>query len=227
MKKTSKLFGAVALSAALAIGTALPAFAAATDTNVKTEASHGGAQTTAKISTSIPAIDCTIPLEVHFSTPITGGKLVAPGDYGITNNSESGDLYVTNMKFTNFNEAGWGFKTTDDGVSSSLVSDKTYGDISVNMSYPKADGSGDSTAVNVKATSEVKFNEKTDTADFFKLTKKNGTATATKALIKFSGKNSPLKKAINNTDADRVELFKVTYTVSYNPSNATAYTLAS
>lgn len=93
MKKTSKLFGAVALSAALALGTALPAFAApAVDVTGNGEIKNGAEEgkTIVEIfGTGEDQISATLPMTITVSAPESGGAITAPNPsaYAITNNS--------------------------------------------------------------------------------------------------------------------------------------------
>ncbi|WP_165253878.1 hypothetical protein [Adlercreutzia sp. ZJ304] len=88
MKKTRKLMGAFALSAALAIGCAMPAFAAAGDydgqgsiTDAKTDVFLQG------VADSQQQISITVPVNLTLSAPENGGTITAPSAaaYTITN----------------------------------------------------------------------------------------------------------------------------------------------
>lgn len=85
MKKTSKVFGAVALSAALAFGCSLPAFAAdeygvaigdlASDTHVE----QGDAiSTDVKVATRVTNINVAVPLTVTIVADSAGGDVLHP-----------------------------------------------------------------------------------------------------------------------------------------------------
>lgn len=90
MKKTSKLFGAVALSAALAMGCAVPALASTADgTDVGTTMStpkepgdtgegHEGMHTDVSVKTKIGQISVSVPLTVTIVAPTEGGAVAAP-----------------------------------------------------------------------------------------------------------------------------------------------------
>lgn len=110
MKKTSKLLGAVALSATLAMGTAIPAFAAdaagATDdieaaeedttTNAvdAEELTAGTKNTVVKVSTHTSQITVTVPIALPVVADTAGGYGLSPNNYGITNESVP-DIAVT------------------------------------------------------------------------------------------------------------------------------------
>lgn len=104
MKKSSKIFGGLAVSAALVMGTAVPAFADTTsdpsvdtDMDTKTGAqtaltqgtdkSQGTGETTVNISTYTSQISVTVPLSVQFALDTTGGAGYAPSNYKIVNNT--------------------------------------------------------------------------------------------------------------------------------------------
>lgn len=122
MKKTSKIFGTVALSAVLAMGTAMPAFAinnegadSGTVTNETTynteELQAGGASTNVNIATYSSNYSVTVPLFAPFMLDTAGGTGMAPTNYGITNNSDAA-VYVTDITWT-MNETGsWTFGTS-------------------------------------------------------------------------------------------------------------------
>ncbi|WP_165062628.1 hypothetical protein [Adlercreutzia sp. ZJ154] len=88
MKKTRKLMGAFALSAALAIGCAMPAFAAAGDYDG--ESPFYGAKTDVflqGVADSQQQISITVPVNLTLSAPQAGGTITAPSAaaYTITN----------------------------------------------------------------------------------------------------------------------------------------------
>lgn len=120
MKKTSKLFGAVALSAALAMGTAIPAFAAdaagATDdieaadgdTTTNTvdaeDLTAGTKNTVVKVSTHTSQITVTVPIALPVVADTAGGYGLSPNNYGITNESVP-DIEVTGATWNIVDEA--------------------------------------------------------------------------------------------------------------------------
>lgn len=97
MKKSRKIFGAVALSAVLAFGTAVPAFAdnnnmtgedVSNTTNlavVNQNSPAGAANTTINIATYSSHYDVTLPLVLPFMLDQQGGAGVAPTGYYIKN----------------------------------------------------------------------------------------------------------------------------------------------
>lgn len=119
MKKTSKVLGALALSAAMAVGTAMPAFAAAPDfskygdegTDTADPASKQGTMgTTAWMTATTYQIDATVPLNIAMVGDMAGGQMMTPheGVYRITNNNDQASLYVTqvDVKLNPDREAG-------------------------------------------------------------------------------------------------------------------------
>lgn len=120
MKKTSKLFGAVALSAALALGTAVPAFADPTfnddqigvdgSNEVQTatmDADTTSGNTNVFLKTTTTQINATIPLDIVVTANVEGGAMVTPSEtaYTISNNNENANLYV--KKAVASTETGW------------------------------------------------------------------------------------------------------------------------
>lgn len=141
MKKTSKVLGSIALSAALAMGTAVPAFAAesywgeddATTVEESTEdatigltnnsktgsidndADGNGASTVIKASTYTSQLSVTVPLAVPLKFDTVGGAGLGPSKnkYYIQNNSST-NISVTEAAFAISDDAtdDWNFSTT-------------------------------------------------------------------------------------------------------------------
>lgn len=120
--KATKTLGLMAVSCALAMGCAMPAFAVSvsetpdsgTNLNYADENNKatGDASTNVHVETSISQIDVTVPLNIVVAADANGGALTATptaGVYGISNNS-SVDVFVTAMESTA--EDGWGFTST-------------------------------------------------------------------------------------------------------------------
>lgn len=84
MKKTSKVFGAVALSAALAFGCALPAFAdepygtAIGDADVQTKQQGDAVATDVKVATRVTNINVAVPLQVTIVAETASNQVLAP-----------------------------------------------------------------------------------------------------------------------------------------------------
>ncbi|WP_165063059.1 hypothetical protein [Adlercreutzia sp. ZJ154] len=111
MKKTSKVLGAIGLSAALAIGCALPAFAddyegylanSKDDPKYHEQSLAGtdeGDGTTVGVKSYISNISVQVPLEAIVYADVVGGNLNCPSAsvYTLTNNSTSLDLKVTGI----------------------------------------------------------------------------------------------------------------------------------
>ncbi len=120
MKKTSKLFGAIALSATLAMGCALPAFAAETagatddieasedDTTINKvegeELTAGTKNTVVKVSTHTSQITVTVPIALPVVADTAGGFGLSPNNYGITNGSVP-DIEVTGASWNIVDDA--------------------------------------------------------------------------------------------------------------------------
>lgn len=118
MKKMTKTFGVVAASAALALGCAMPAFAAEGSVSVETQnfvgTSTDGTSDDLEGSTQVnlygydesTQIVATVPVSLTVAAPAAGGAIIPPtsGTYAITNGGELG-IKVTNIKGTE--EAGW------------------------------------------------------------------------------------------------------------------------
>ena len=113
--KTSKMLGAVALTAALAMGT-VPAFAAisygegtlsydGTQTsvgddklvgNVNTADSTASGDTAIYATSYVPQLNVTIPIEMGVAFPAADGKIIFPSNdaYQIKNNSDTNKVTI-------------------------------------------------------------------------------------------------------------------------------------
>lgn len=117
MKKSSKILGSVALSAALVMGTAAPAFADNTevpndlttgDRNVTNgsvtleNTKENGASTVVTVSTYTSQLNVTVPLylPIYLDTAGTDSMVPADGKYYIKNNSPI-DVTVSSAKYRN------------------------------------------------------------------------------------------------------------------------------
>lgn len=111
MKKSRKIFGAVALSAVLAFGTAVPAFADNTNmtgedvanttnvANINQNSPKGDASTTINIATYSSHYSVTLPLALPFMLDQQGGDGVAPTGYYIQNNGEKAAVEIWNVSW--------------------------------------------------------------------------------------------------------------------------------
>lgn len=129
MKKTSKVFGAIAVSAALALGTAVPAFA---DTEVKPSTDEAtddktysqslnednqmtledeteGSSTIVKVSTYTSQLNVTVPLTLPVALDRAGGYGMAPTNYYIQNDSVP-NIEVVKADFSIVDDTKWTFK---------------------------------------------------------------------------------------------------------------------
>lgn len=114
MKKSSKILGSVALSAALAMGTAVPAFAATpgnelafggAEKNYSTSGTdalidqESGASTIVTVSTYTSQLSVTVPLYLPIWLDTAGQASYAPNNYSISNGSPI-DITVESAEYT-------------------------------------------------------------------------------------------------------------------------------
>lgn len=167
MKKTSKLFGAMALSAALAVGTAMPAFAAPDidangdpqpvvewttddDGNIKPDTIKDGSDSSTPVYIDVKKsnINVAVPIELRLVAETAGGPLVCPSNdvYGVYNYSTNTAVYINKVE-TVYNEdankdgANWLLvqdgALVGDGVESA-IGGPAYGNLMVELSAPSA-----------------------------------------------------------------------------------------
>lgn len=145
MKKSCKIFSAVALSAALAVGTTMPAFANTVDDITGDDLQNGnnsayvngdgtlnkdywkdydkdalaadGASTNVNIATYSSNYSVTVPLFAPFMLDTAGGTGIAPTNYGIINGGEAA-VFVTNVKWTMTEDGDWTFGDEANGLGS-------------------------------------------------------------------------------------------------------------
>lgn len=151
MKKSCKIFSAVALSAVLAMGTAMPAFALNDDgttgdnlrddnyTNLNVDGENywknydkdaltDGASTNVNIATYSSNYSVTVPLYAPFMLDTAGGTGIAPTNYGIINGGEAA-VFVTNVKWTMTQSGDWTFGDGSASDNDGLGSDATPMDV--------------------------------------------------------------------------------------------------
>lgn len=113
MKSKKTLLGALALSAALVVGAAVPALAAeSTDTALTAETADGSKTgTTVKIATmgDSDQVSVTVPLSMTVVARTEGGDLITPDGYKIVNSSSSA---VTVTPSYSLSTAGFNMKIT-------------------------------------------------------------------------------------------------------------------
>ena len=148
MKKTSKLFGAVAVSAALAMGCAMPAFAETTGSNTgsatdDTEftgiAADGSGtvtntdnanSTVVNVSTYTSQLSVTVPLKLPVVLDRAGGMGKTPTNYFIQNNSGP-DIEVKSASYSILdegdNKVDWNFGGSDDHIAVDAVASRLSG----------------------------------------------------------------------------------------------------
>lgn len=186
MKKSCKIFSAVALSAVLAMGTAVPAFAY-TDTGTdqdtgangilrtydKNDLNNGGASTNVNISTYSSAYNITVPLWAPFAVDTEGGAGIAPTNYYIQNNNES-TIYVTEVAWEMDNDSDWTFKYPGSGnaladmnpsawsnaSSNQTATDPVYGSFVIGLT-PSGTVNSDVAANNITTDSSYAANAQT------------------------------------------------------------------
>lgn len=175
MKKTSRLLGAVVLSAALAAGTAIPAFAApqtgadgkyesAVEWDKNADGSHkakevedgadGASDTPVYIDVNRSNINVAVPMELRLVAETAGGSLICPttGVYAVENWSTNAPVYINKV------EVEYNAEVNADGANWALVQDATLvgdgveaadaalGNLLVELSAPAAqDTTADST----------------------------------------------------------------------------------
>lgn len=222
MKK--QIFGAILLSAALAVGSAMPAFAATvTDTTSSSgtvgsnssatiQAVAGSAgETTVNINTVITQINVTVPLTVGFVAETGGGTLGVPSDgtYKIKNGSAAA-IYITQVDLSAVDASKWKVAELDGfDATSTAAANVVYGNIAVKMT-PVVTGSVD--PIQFSGTAKVfKFSD-----GQLKIAKKDVTVGAGdgELAFNFEGKNGIL----NTHNATATELTKIAYTVALNPA---------
>ncbi len=167
MKKTSKLFGAVALSAALAVGTAVPAFAApqtnadgdfepVVDWNKDAEGNidpeeiedgaDGASSTPVFIDVNKSNINVAVPIELRVVAESAGGNLLCPSDgvYGVWNYSTNTAVYINKVEVqynddANANGENWELVTDATQVGSGVeAANAKLGNLMVTLTAPDA-----------------------------------------------------------------------------------------
>lgn len=128
MKK--KMFGALALSAALAMG-AVPAFAAPSVDSSASAFEDGQASTSVDIETTIKQLNVTLPVKVTLAASIGGGEATCPSDgaYKIVNSGNI-DVFVVETAASSITRNAWGLSATPIAATTDPVSaSTTHGDI--------------------------------------------------------------------------------------------------
>ena len=144
MKKSCKIFSAIALSAILAMGTAIPAFANTTDevnagdaTNAtnynRAQLQSDGAHTNVNIATYSSNYSVTVPLYAPFLLDTAGGQGMAPSNYYIQNNGQA-NVYV--------NQVDWAIQDDFKGKWT-FGANKTTGNTAPSATAPMAGGTAE------------------------------------------------------------------------------------
>lgn len=231
MKKM--MMGAVALSTALMLGTAAPAFAVvgigdgelgdftkAQDTDVDASQS-----TTVNLEATTTQVNATVPLVVVVSAPIEGGEMIEPtaDAYKIVNKSTAGSLWVTDVEATLSGTDDWNAANTNDPSAvatraNTTTSTPKYGSVCMTLKAAVQEEADDPIVLVGKSPkTEVSWEIGKATVDA-----DNGNAvTNTDCGLTLEGGNSQLSTAIDttNTGDNAVELMKVKYTVTMIPQN--------
>lgn len=191
-----KMFAALALSATLAMGTIVPAFAAdeGTATNpTGVDAKTGVGNTTVSVKTVATNISATIPLNMTVVGPAEGGNLSGvPSEYQIINNSVY-PIKVAKVKADMTDIKGWSLKTGD--LTTTSTTTGTVGDLSL---YIKPT---DGTEWNVSADENAP-------KDWVVAAK--GESAGTSNIIAVRGSISPIK-SVSDTATPAV---KIQYTIA-------------
>lgn len=241
MKK--KMFGAVALSTALALGTIAPAFAAPGAEGEGDFIDEHGNETAVYLEATTDQIQATLPVTVTMAAKIegsaTGGTMQGPSDdvYVITNKSTAGKLYVTDVAATlvdsdeSDGKADWTAANAT-GIANVLATaakdgsgaDPVYGSVFMTLkSGPLTDAGDGKKAIAegdlsdpVLLVGEGSGISKTLAADWEVLA---ATDTENGELgLRIEGGNSKLNMT---TETAATEFMKVVYTVSMHPSTPT------
>lgn len=238
MKKSCKIFSAIALSAILAMGTAMPAFAKETsevnagDATNATNYNRGeGAQTNVNIATYSSNYSVTIPLYAPFLLDTAGGQGMSPSNYYIQNQGNS-DVFVTQIDWemnTGY-QNDWTFGTAWASSAAIAVNPKsgttdnpTYGSFVIKLSPNAFDGRNIDTVVEEAAAGKDTTKGSTSTlADNKKpqwhlkhadLTETDQTSNAYlgKNMIDLDVRGSVLAKSLTAT---QTEVAAIKYTVA-------------
>ena len=240
MKKSSNILGSIALSAALVMGTAVPAFAAVgteaaptdmgaaeptkTDTtatnemqlltegNETTTGAKDGASTIVKASTYTSQLNVTIPLSVPLKFDTVGGVGLAPSDnaYYIENNSST-DIKVMKADFAVTDTDNWALAA---GACSDAAPGDPSGNVAVGDFYLK-----------IAPTATPKVSTESLTALELKAgsSKVSGTSTLNWGIashqnfgFKLEPSSTKLKKSVN----EAAKMAAITYTVGVGTDGA-------
>lgn len=240
MKKT--MVGAVALSAALVLGCATPAFAevsASGDTafDQAAGAATGDQTTVVQLEATTTQINATVPVTVVVSAKIEGGKMITPsaGAYKIVNNSTAGSLYVTSAAGT-LVAGEWSDAASTDAAADTAAprpegDTAKYGSVVVTLtSGALGEADVDTGVVELGTTTNEPITlaglTKTDIKAespwvIEKATVADGATKGTELGLKLAARGSAL--ADLTTASDAVKLMDIVYTVTMvNPNAATA-----
>ena len=248
MKKQT--VGALALSAALAMGMAGTAFADpaavvqgnatdnASDTAIENTQADGkntgvgSGNTEVYLQAVTNQVNATIPLRVYAVADIYGGDMVMPSaaSYKITNNSTAGTLYVTQVQAALDNAGainGWTGVATKEALATTSAEKAVFVSMQpAGIAAPWALTSGDSTT---KVLSPATATGAASANYLWEVAKKSGDA-GTESAIQLVGANSALGANIDTSmtyeNGSAVKFMNITYTVSMKAHEMTAGTTA-
>ncbi|WP_165253288.1 hypothetical protein [Adlercreutzia sp. ZJ304] len=241
MKKTSKIFGAVALSAALAMGCAVPAFAAdlgsgdgTVDASTDNPVVNSAVSTDVKVKARISQIDVTVPLNVTIVADAAGGPLGVPSEgiktftaqntadisgYRIENES-SFPVAITNIATTDSSSGDWKLVSTINNASiTGAVGDlaiKLEPSDAVNKDSEDSDLTTGTKNEGNKATGATPIDLATGSNDpkWTVAAKPNEQQTASIMGLKMSGSGSELQGVSSALTTTGVDAFRITFTVA-------------
>lgn len=217
--KLKKMAGALALTAALAMGTA-PAFAAETavgnNHDFKDGATWGTSNEAAATSDTVvkafafnEQLNATIPLEITIVFPSTGGAIISPDKtaYKITNNSTKADIKVVEAELSGAN-MNFQWRNTIPTGGMNQAADTT----SKNQILFKIEAGGANTplqpAGSQGAINGLKLSGATDGDNYFNVPKNDSTG------IKISGEVGVPPTAPLGTGLMADTLTKINYTIT-------------
>lgn len=225
MKKTSKLLGAVALSATLALGCAAPAFATTADVeNADRELTTSkSADTFINVKTEVDQIDVTIPLHTTIVAK-TSGALITPTNYQIMNNSTT-EIAVSGISASELDSTNWKLSSASvAGKDATAAGADFYLKLTPQIDTWEKEGTNDATKVstgNAPANSEIVLQNGAVTipTSFPAIPGKTtaGTTVTSKAMLfSWTGSEVSNLKGTIKDDKTSLDVFKVTYTVGVN-----------
>lgn len=221
MKKTNKIFGTVALSAALALGCAAPAFAANPTTwtpsvepdPLTAETINDGdaaSDVPFYVATNISQINVAVPTKVVFVAESAGGNVMTPSNYKIQNFTTKSGVYVTDIQAA---QKGTQWLLTDDGtkVGDGVESTAPFGHIKVEIqsgSFSNTVMPGKNLLADTSGTVTPLAITKAGTNS------SDGSTIPSDLAFTFTGTKSSIVNDARTANSAEVNAFDLTYTVS-------------